>query len=146
MKKQSSTKRPPEFTFFTDRDLGNTVPDILRGAGLPVEKHDDHFGPRTPDTEWLRVVGLNDWVALTHNKRIRYNLLEQTTVMRARVRLLVLVGNASHRELAMNFVQTVDKVLRFLGEHHPPFIARVYRPTPVALVSQGVPGRVELWV
>lgn len=29
--------------FFTDRDLGKRFPDILREAGLTVQRHVDHF-------------------------------------------------------------------------------------------------------
>jgi hypothetical protein len=31
--------------YFTDRNLGKQFPEILRAAGLTVERHDDHFGP-----------------------------------------------------------------------------------------------------
>jgi hypothetical protein len=29
--------------YFTDRDLGKKIPEILRAAGLSVERHADHF-------------------------------------------------------------------------------------------------------
>jgi hypothetical protein len=35
--------------FFTDRDLGKRFPEILRAAGLTVQRHSDHFEPETPD-------------------------------------------------------------------------------------------------
>ncbi|MGH9423743.1 MAG: hypothetical protein ACRD3J_27460 [Thermoanaerobaculia bacterium] len=58
--------------FFTDRDLGTRFPEILRAAGLLVERHADHFAPDTPDEEWLEAIGRRGWVALTHDMRIRY--------------------------------------------------------------------------
>lgn len=146
MRKQSSTKPPPDPTFFTDRDLGHQVPDALREAGISVERHDDHFGPLTPDTKWLREVGRRGWVALTHNKEIRYNTDERDMVMRAGVPLFMLIGDTTHAILARNFIQTLPRVMAFLDEHDPPFIARVYRPSPVTAVADGKAGRVNLWL
>ena len=59
-------------TFFTDRDLGHQFPELLSRAGIVVERHDDHFGPNTPDVTWLREVGQRGWFVLTHDQRIRY--------------------------------------------------------------------------
>ncbi len=67
-------------------------------------------------------------------------------VMRARVPLFLLIGRATHDELARNLVQTMPRVLDFLAHHNPPFIAKVYRPTPSSAVHEGKPGRVDLWL
>lgn len=146
MRKRSSTKPQRRPTFFTDRDLGHQVPDALARAGLSVERHDDHFDPSTPDTEWLREIGRRGWVALSHNKEIRCNALERDMVMRAGVPLFMLIGDTTHAVLAKNFVQTLPRIMTFLAKHQPPFIARVYRPSPVTDVAAGKPGRVELWL
>src|SRR5438874_914842 len=58
--------------FFTDRDLGIAFPAILAAAGLSVERHRDHFPPDCADERWLEVVGQRGWVALTHDRHIRY--------------------------------------------------------------------------
>jgi len=58
--------------FFTDRDLGTLFPEILKGAGFTVERHGDLFPPDCPDEDWLAEVGKREWVALTHDARIRY--------------------------------------------------------------------------
>jgi len=145
-RKPSSTKPLPEYTFFTDRDLGHQVPGRLRDAGLRVERHDDHFEPLTPDTVWLKTVGQRGWVALSHNKQIRYTTAERDMAMRAGLRLFFLIGDTTHEILARNFVLTVDRVRQFLAAHEAPFIAKIYRPTPVAAVNDGLPGRVEMWL
>lgn len=80
--------------YFTDRDLGNTFPDILANAGLRIERHRDHFPPDCRDEQWLSTVGKLGWVALTHDARIRYKPNELAAVVRHRVSLLVLVGKA----------------------------------------------------
>lgn len=69
------------FVYFTDRDLGNRFPEILRSAGLTVERHGDRFAPDTPDEEWLAAVGARGWIVLTHDRRIRYKPNERDAVM-----------------------------------------------------------------
>jgi hypothetical protein len=134
------------FAFFTDRDLGKRFPEILRSSGLTVERHGDHFAPDTPDEVWLQAVGKRGWIALTHDRRIRYKPNERDAVMRHGVALLVIVGAAAFPDLARAFVATLPRVEHFLNRHTPPFIAKVYRPSPAETARHGAaPGRVELW-
>jgi len=118
------------FIYFTDRDLGLRFPDILRNAGLTVERHGDHFRPNAIDEEWLAEVGARGWIALTHNSRIRYTPNEKEAVIQNNVRLLVIIGRAPYPELANSFVATRHRIESFLETHGPPLIARVYRPSP----------------
>ncbi len=54
MKRRSPTNEPPEQEVFVDRDLaGKRFLAILRDASIRVVDHNDHFGPTTPDGEWL---------------------------------------------------------------------------------------------
>lgn len=76
------------FVYFTDRDLGKRFPEILRLGGLTVERHDDHFPPDASDAAWLEQVGKRHWIALTHDRRIRYKPNERDAVMRHGVALL----------------------------------------------------------
>lgn len=121
--------------FFTDRDLGKQFGEILRAGGLAVERHADHFRHDAPDEVWLEEVARRGWVALTHDKRIRYKPNERDAVIRHRLALLVIIGAAPLPDLARNFVAALPQVNKFLAGHAPPFIAKVYRPA----------GRVELW-
>jgi PIN like domain len=133
------------FVYFTDRDLGKRFPEILRLGGLTVERHTDHFAPDAPDETWLEAVGKRGWIALTHDRRIRYKPNERDAVMRHGVALLVIVGAASFPDLAHAFVSTLPRVESFLARHKPPFIAKVYRPTPDEVSHGATAGRVELW-
>ena len=133
------------FVYFTDRDLGNRFPEILSSHGLTVERHGDHFAPDAPDETWLEVVGSRGWIALTHDRRIRYKPNERDAVMRHRVALLVIVGAAPFPDLAHTFLATLPRIERFLTRHRPPFIAKVYRPLPAGKRRSAAPGRVELW-
>lgn len=86
--------------FFTDRDLGNRFPDILVSAGLRVERHRDHFPPDCADETWLRAIGEHSWVAITHDRRIRYKTNELEAVVQHRVALLVVIGKGRYPDLA----------------------------------------------
>jgi hypothetical protein len=116
--------------FFTDRDLGTRFPAILRSAGLSVERHRDHFPPDARDEDWLAAVGARGWVALTHDRRIRYKPNELAAVVRHRVALLVIVGSAPYPELATAFVATLPRIESFLARHEPPLVGKVFRPSP----------------
>jgi hypothetical protein len=132
--------------YFTDRDLGKRFGAILRAGGLTVERHVDHFAPDTPDDVWLAEVGQRGWIALTHDKRIRYKPNERDAVIRHRVGLLVIVGAVPFSELAHAFLATLPSIERFLDNHAPPFIAKVYRPSPDQTAQRkDSPGQVELW-
>jgi len=111
-----------------------------------VERHRDHFAPDTPDIDWLEAVSRQGWIAVTHDGRTRYKPNELAAVRRFRVPLLVVVGAAPHRDLADAFVATLPRIERFLAKHQPPFIAKVYRPSPAETARRIRPaGRIELW-
>ena len=112
---------------------------------MNVERHADHFAPDTPDTAWLEVVGERGWIAVTHDRRIRYKPNERDAVMRHGVALLIVVGAAPFPDLARAFVATLPSIERFLAEHERPFIAKVYRPAVSEITRAAAVGRVELW-
>ena len=91
-------------------------------------------------------VGRRGWIALTHDRRIRYKPNEREAVIRHRVGLLVIVGAAPFPDLARAFLTTLPSIEHFLDRQEPPFIARVYRPMQSHTARLGdSPGRVELW-
>jgi len=108
------------FVYFTDRDLGKQFPEILKSGGLTVERHADHFAHDTPDEVWLETVGKRGWIALTHDRRIRYKPNERDAVVRHGVALLVIVGAAPFADLARAFVANVPTVERFLVHRQSP--------------------------
>ena len=89
---------PHEPIFFSDRDLGRQFPTGLRVAGVAIERHDDHFGPETPDEEWIGEVGRRQWVAITRDARIRYSPLALSVLRESKVRLFVMVGKLTSAE------------------------------------------------
>jgi hypothetical protein len=53
------------------------VPEALRAAGVAIRVHDELFPQGTEDVVWLREAGVNGWVVITRDDRIRYNQLEK---------------------------------------------------------------------
>lgn len=132
--------------YFTDRDLGKRFPEILAAAGLTVERHHDLYPPDGSDEQWLEYCGTRDRIALTHNERIRYTPNELAAVVRYRVPLLVIVGKAPFPVLAENFVRTLPRIEALLDAQEPPYIAKVYRPTPAELArNPEKSGSIALW-
>jgi len=131
--------------YFTDRDLGKRFPEILSAAGFKVERHHDHFAPDATDEFWLGEIGKRNWVAITHDRRIRYKPNELEAVIRNRVSLLVVVGAVPFPELARAFVATAPRIESFLVRHAPPLIAKVYRPSPAEVARGATSGHVESW-
>lgn len=85
-------------------------------------------------------------MALTHDRRIRYKPNELAALIRHRVALLVIVGSAPYPELASAFVATLPHIEAFLSKHEPPFVGKVFRPSPGELRrNPSAAGRVELW-
>lgn len=142
--KRSFTKPPPNYVFFTDRDLGRAIPDALRNAGVRVERLEDHFSADAPDTEWFPFVGQQGWLVLTHNKKQGRIKLERDAAMRAGLALFFLIGHLPHDQLATNAVRTISKIIQFRRRNQPPFIAKVYRPAKKE-IGKG-PGRVTLYL
>ena len=132
--------------YFTDRDLGKQFPRILAEAGVAVERHADLFPPDGSDEQWLEHCGRHSRVAITHNSRIRYVPNELAAVVRFRVPLLVVIGKVPTPQLALNFIQTLQRIDEVLDGHPPPVILKVYRGA-AANIGQpaGAPGRVEVW-
>lgn len=138
---------PLEVVFFTDRDLGKQFPEILQQGGLSVQRHGDHFAPASSDAEWLAAAGDKGWIALTHDKRIRYKPNELKAVFDNDVGLIVIVGSAPFPALAKAFVQSSSKILEFVSKQKRPFIAKFYRPSPAELEKNpAATGRIELWL
>jgi hypothetical protein len=132
--------------YFTDRDLGKAFPEILRTAGLTVERHRDLFPPEGSDEQWLEHCGRNARIGITHNERIRYTPNELAAVVQHRVAVLVVVGKVPLADLARSFVSTLPKIEEFVDAHEPPYIAKVYRPPPSELAHTPLAqGSVLLW-
>jgi hypothetical protein len=134
------------YLFFTDRDLGKQFPSVLKNAGLRVERHADYFSPDCPDEVWLQEIGRRRWIAVTHDRRIRYKPNELAAVKRHHVSLLIVIGKLPYPLLAQSFVATRYRIIEFLDQQTPPFIAKVCRPSATELAKRpNAAGTISLW-
>lgn len=146
LKRRSATKPPEDYTFFTDRDLGTSIPEAIREAGYSVIAHDTVFpdAQNTEDRDWLERVGAEGWLALSHNYRIRNEPDEIDMAMRAGVALFFLIGKR-HEDLVTNLRLTLPRIIRFRKNNKPPFVAKVHRPEKPDDFGKKA-GRVSMWV
>lgn len=122
---------------------------MLREAGINVESHGNHFPDNVRDEVWIMEAGRRNWFCVSRNKDIRYKRHEAEAVKRANVGLFLVVGpNATHAELANNFILTYPAIQRFIAKHQRPFIAKIYRSVGKVPKNRSKPqrGRVELWL
>lgn len=123
-------RRPSQLIFFVDRDLGRKiVPEALRKAGVHVIAHQDMFPADTPDVDWLRVAGKQQWVVLTRNERIRHVPFERAVLLAARVRCFMVAATAATGpEAAELIVAALPQILRHCGGRSGRgFIAKITR-------------------
>ena len=127
---------PDEFVLFLDENLHSCQPllDALQQAGIPFQRHSDHFSAGTPDDDWLPLVGRSGWLLVTHDKRIRYNELERRAILRHGVRAFILTsGNLSGQEMASLLVNAFPQMQRICRRNDPPFITSIAKSGAVHL-------------
>jgi hypothetical protein len=101
---------------------------ILRAAGLRVETYFDAFpGSVLPDYEWLAEISKRGWIALSHDRDIRYDPLAQRAIMENGGRLFLLRGHTSTAELARMFLRGLPRIQRMIEKRAAPFMAAVRR-------------------
>jgi hypothetical protein len=138
--------RPREpLTFFVDRDLGPQFFDLLAVDGrFSVEFHDKHFNdPTTDDSQWLPFVAEKDWIAVTHDKKIRAH--HRPIIADYRVKVVIAVGSRTVADHAHNFLTTFPRIERFVRDRPGPYTAKLYHPAPAELKRFKPKGRIELW-
>lgn len=140
--KQSSTLELPDYTFFCDRDLGRSFPELLKQSGFNVEIHDDHFSQDTEDIDWFRSVGRNGWIVISRNHKQKRVDIEREVWMTSGIRGFYIIGQWPFPDLAQNLVNNKHRLVKFLNKHTDPFMAKVYMPTKSA---SSKPGEIKMW-
>jgi hypothetical protein len=82
-------------------------------------------------------VGEKNWIVVTRDERIRYNVAERQAMRRAKVRAFVLAAQGDLRAdmLAQNFLRALAKVRRVVEKQSPPFIAKISRSGDVTILE-----------
>lgn len=101
----TSTNGPPEPVFFIDESLGGShFVSRLRLANLKVVSG---LFRGEEDIAWLAKVAQNGWVAVTKDK-LRSDLEEQVALVQYGVKVFVLIGTATHQDLAEAFLAKIN--------------------------------------
>jgi len=108
------------------------IQSTFEEAEIKYERHLIHF-PRdqfpdtVPDHKWLELVGRNNWIALTKDKRIRYLTLERRAIQTYNIRQFTFSsGSLNGREMATILNDNLGRIFRFILYHNPPFVAGLY--------------------
>jgi predicted nuclease of predicted toxin-antitoxin system len=131
------SKLPNDLVFFLDRSLGKKkIAEALRMTGATVLIHDDHFSPDEQDINWLKVAGEKGWIVLTKDSRIRYRVLEKTTLMNAGVAAFILTSaDLKGNEMAEIFVNALPAISKTIKKYQKPFIAKIARSGRVSVLE-----------
>jgi predicted nuclease of predicted toxin-antitoxin system len=116
--------------YFIDRSLPKiSLVKALERKGCNVKHHDTIFPQDASDVEWLTEAGKNQWIVLTHDKRIAMNPLEIKSLRRANIKAFVLAskGSLNGEEIVNIVIEALSSIERFAKKNKPPFIAKVYR-------------------
>lgn len=93
-----------------------------------MEAYHEHFTPdNVPDREWLRFVGSKGWIALSHNKYIRYERDELDDLMNFGVKAFFIIGKGPHSAYADAILRNIEKIKRLVQEQSEPFVAKIYQ-------------------
>jgi PIN like domain len=127
---------PDRFTIFLDENHCNNtrILAVLELAGIPVERHLDHFPRGTPDEDWLPLVGRNGWALITTDKRIRYRSNEKRAVQTHDVRMFYFSTNEmSGQQMATSLEKALPEIQRIYARQKPPYCAAISRSGGVYL-------------
>ena len=115
------------------------MPEALRAAGVEIRVHDELFPKGTEDVVWLREAGLNGWIVITRDDRIRYNQLEKQAVIAARLRFFSITSSSLTGEQAAALIlSALDKMSRLCRQHSKRgFIAKISRGPDVKIIESG---------
>lgn len=115
-------------TLFFDRSTGRKLPRLLKSAEPPfeVEFHDDKkhgFNERTPDDEWLALVGRNGWTAISHDKRFHRDSLAVAAIREHRTAVFYLDGGSYPLWFKVKLIaRSSDRITEICATEKRPFI------------------------
>ena len=121
------------YTFFLDRaSESNSLRVALQAIGARVELHRDYYEDDVDDQLWLPEVGAQG--VGNHLTRPIQRARKTSDKKRQRAGVLDRRGQQNGRQAAM-VVSAMPRMLRILKATPAPFIARIYKPKRVELIS-----------
>lgn len=115
------------------------MPEALRTAGVEIRVHDELFPQGMEDVVWLREAGVNGWIVITRDDRIRYNQLEKQAVIAARLRFFSITSSSlTGDEAAALILSALERMSRLCRRHSKRgFIAKISRGPDVKIIELG---------
>ncbi len=112
---------------FIDASLPRTVADELKKVRDDVIFKHDIFVPGTDDSVWLRRVGVEGWLAITHDKHIRTRTGERDAIMRHSVGCFILTykQDLQKPEIVRMVFDYLPEMERLFSNTQRPFIYTV---------------------
>jgi len=124
MPRSTSTKEPPEPVFWVDENLGSPqFISSLRVGGLQVTA--GGFPEGTDDVVWLPAIAQKGWIAITKDQ-LKEDLEEQVALVLHGAKVFVLIGDASHLELAALFLRKIKWVRKQIASRDEAFLGKIY--------------------
>jgi hypothetical protein len=123
---------------FVDGSMPRSVADELRWMGKNAKAKIELFAPDAKDTEWLREVGINGWLAITHDRKIRTRPAERQAILEHRVGCFIFTYRNDLKRL-----EIVQLVLDHIGEMEEKF-RTTRRPFIYTVSGRGVFTKVAL--
>lgn len=116
--------------FLIDRSLGRKVlARELAGAGAAARTLHDVYGSReerVADDEWLSRAGVEGWIVLTRDGRIRYRTAELEAIRASRAKIFVVIGKGlTGPEIADRVVRNLHRIEQ-AARHRGPFVCAIY--------------------
>lgn len=92
----------------------------------------DDPGDSVLDTRWLRVVGAQEWLAVTRDLRILEREVERRTLIESRARVVILrPGDSLWSEMLEFLLAQMDWLQRIYAEVAPPFVYIAHIAEPI---------------
>ena len=127
-KRTARERRRESSVIYIEESLCNCQPiqKVFEDAGIRVERHYTHFPPgkRTPDHEWLTLVGRKGWIALTKDKKMRRLPLERAAIKQYEIKEFCFSsGDLNKDEIAKILTAHLERMLKLVAKHQGPFEA-----------------------
>jgi hypothetical protein len=127
-KRTARERRRESSVVYIEESLCNCQPiqKVFEKAGIKVERHYAHFpvGRKTPDHEWLTLVGQKGWIALTKDKKMRRLPMERAAIKHYGIKEFCFSsGDLDKNEMAGILTAHLERMLRLVAKHQGPFEA-----------------------
>jgi hypothetical protein len=109
---------------FLDRSIPRPVASALKAVRDDVLWLEDVFPSETPDVEWLRAAGSNDWLVVTRDKKVRTRPGERRILTESGVGCFILnqKQDLTRWQYLRLLVSTIDEMERIFATTSRPFI------------------------